>query len=351
MKRGRRSASRKKKKKKNKQGLAETQLDALCDDSNEDFIAYGSSSTRGTSTKEPTSDKVEDNCSGFAIGANITIGDLMKDQETASKSTATRALPETDGWLPINRGGVNDNDIARDAQIAKMARQEGTQGNKKTAAAATISTSRRKKMKMNTITAKPKVAEAATKSFAATTDMEWFYQEYCDRVDRQAAEDDTKGNRKENLKKEESSDDEDIYDEVSFITNNNAEEEEEWTSSDDDGESIDDGSIHLPPRKKTNQRRRPYVANISKEAAEEELRSSRPSERTYEERANGRTPLETITNHPNEATVESRNDEDQKDIDAKLTALKNGASMNYQRMLNLLQCIQVTICTLTNIVE
>ena len=62
--------------------------------------------------------------------------DLTKDQEAARESTATRALPEPDDWLSIKRRGVNDDEIARDAEIAKMARQEAAQRNKKTTAVA-----------------------------------------------------------------------------------------------------------------------------------------------------------------------------------------------------------------------
>ena len=65
--------------------------------------------------------------------------DLTKDQEAARESTATRALPEPDDWLSIKRRGVNDDEIARDAEIAKMAQQEAAQRNKKTTAVATIS--------------------------------------------------------------------------------------------------------------------------------------------------------------------------------------------------------------------
>ena len=159
--------------------------------------------------------------------------DLTKDEEAASESTITRALPEPDGWFSIKRRGVNDDEIARDAKIAKMARQEAAQRNKKTTAVATISlptmkkkcediiclssdtddgndvivprsTSCRKKMKTNAIEAKPRsrtslatitntcssnrsnasapASNSTDFSFAGTTDLEWFYQDYYDRV-------------------------------------------------------------------------------------------------------------------------------------------------------------------------
>lgn len=83
---------------KSKKVFAETQLKALFDDSDEDFIADGSSSTRHNSSK----DKVEEHPSGFVIGANST--------SSASPSTVGSSDDE-DHMLIIH---CSDDDCASD---------------------------------------------------------------------------------------------------------------------------------------------------------------------------------------------------------------------------------------------